>query len=337
MTAENCASRSISPPWMARIRGVLLLVVLDLVAVGQRLALRVPVVGVLRVGHAHVRRVLLQLPRPRAHEVLRPRRGVEALGQDDQVVVVRGRVEREVAVRRVELEHHRRVVGGLRAALRQHAGERRERVGAGVGVGMQVERRRDVLRRHRLAVVELHALTDLERPLRAVAVGLPALGEPRHRRQLAVGEDQVLARLPERAEGALVVDLDRVEVRAGQLEPRPDGAALLDGGLVGLCARALARSALVSAPACAREEAHHRQRHPDDGAAPNELAATDVPGAVLVDDVVLELAALGANGVDLSLNLILAQSACSPRHPRNRLLALSHGRAGVSTQVTLSP
>ena len=63
-------------------------------------------------------------------------------------------------------------------------------------------------------------------------------------------------------------------------------------------------------PAAARagQEADQRQRHPDDGAAADELAAADVPGAVLVDDVVLELAPLRSNSVDLSLNLVLAHA-----------------------------
>ena len=227
-------------------RGRRLLVELELVAVRQRLALLVPVVGVLRVGHADVRGVLLELPRARALEVLRPGRRVEALGQDDQVVVVRGRVEREVAVRRLELEHHGRRVGGLCAALGEHAGERRQGVGAVVGIGVEVERRRDVLGGHRLAVLELHALANLERPLRPVAVGLPALGEARDRLELAVGVDQELARLPEYGERALVVHLDRVEVRAGGLQTGADRAALLDVGRVDLAAAGAGRVRLAA-------------------------------------------------------------------------------------------
>ena len=226
------------------------------------------------------------------------------------------------------------VVGRLRAALRQHAGERGEGVAAGLGIGLVVERRRDILRGHRLAVLELHALADLERPLRGVRVGLPALGEPRHGLELAVREDQVLARLPEDGEGALVVDHDRVEVAARGLEARPEGPAGRD---VLLADRGAARGRiLLPAAARAREESDQRQRHSDDRATADELPASDVPGAILVDDVVLELAPLRANRIDLSLNLILAQKPQLPSVPSKPAAALSHGRTSVSTQRNLT-
>ena len=80
-------------------------------------------------------------------------------------------------------------------------------------------------------------------------------------------------------------------------------------------APAPASTALLTAAARGHEERHQRQRHPDHGAAADELAAADVARAVLVDDVVLELAPPGPNGIDLSLSFILAHSAQLPSVP----------------------
>ena len=109
-----------------------------------------------------------------------------------------------------------------RVALRQHPGERRQRVGPDLRIGEAVERLRHVLCGHPGAVVELHPLADLERPHAAVMVGLPAGGDLRMQRQVAVREHQELAVHPEHREPALVGDLDRVDRRRRGHDSRPD-------------------------------------------------------------------------------------------------------------------
>ena len=82
---------------------LLLGIELDLLAVELRDPALVPVVGVLDVRDAGVRRVAVELPRPGARERLLPL-PAEVLRDDDRVVVVGAEQVGEVAVRRVELE-----------------------------------------------------------------------------------------------------------------------------------------------------------------------------------------------------------------------------------------
>ena len=98
------------------------------------------------------------------HPALDPRAGIrgDRGGLDDRLV--RGLAEqvREDADRRLELEDDRVV------ALRRDACGIEEGAQAGVrrlGADVLLHARNDVLRGHRLAVVELDALPDLERPL----------------------------------------------------------------------------------------------------------------------------------------------------------------------------
>ena len=188
----------------------------------------------------------------------------------------------------------------LRVALGQHAVEDGERVRAGVRVREPVEGGGDVLGVHRRPVVELHALADLEAPDAAALARRPALGQPRLRLEVAVRPDQVLAGLAEHAQPALVGDRDRVE-RAGRLEdPRADrAAALRRAGL----RRVLLLDLLPAHAAGGGDQPEQRDRHADDGAAADELAAADVAGPELVDQVVLERGALRADLVQATLPL----------------------------------
>ena len=295
---------------------LLLGIELDLLAVELRDPALVPVIGVLDVGDAGVRRVLVELPRAGAGERLLPL-PAEVLRNDDRVVVVGADQVGEVAVRRVELEDHRARIGCLRRVLREHPGERRQRVGAALRVRQRVDRGRDVLRGHWRAVVELDALADLERPDAAVRVRLPALGQPRLELQLAVRPRQELGGLRHDAQAALVGHLERVDLgrRArGHAELQRAAGAHLDLLATGLDRSAAAPRAgagLLTRAARAGQEPHGRERHPHHGAAPDEVAPAEVPGAVFVDEVVLEFAALRADRVDPAVRLVAAHVSSS--------------------------
>ena len=166
-----------------------------------RQRLRAPIIGIAHEGGAHLGRVFLQLEGAGADEILLEVPGIIGR-QDDGVVVVRRDVIGKIAVRRVEMEFDRIVVHLLRAALGQHAAEGRERVGGILRIGEAIDRRDHVIRRHRLAVVEFHALAQLEGPDRSVLIGLPALGQHRAEPQIAGGERQIFARLAEHDDAA---------------------------------------------------------------------------------------------------------------------------------------
>ena len=114
-------------------------------------------------------------------------------------------------------------------AGRSDAAERAERVGRALGVGLQLVGVDDVVGRERRAVVELDAAAELERPHRRVGVGAPALGQHRHELQARVGDAQVLTRLAEHVEAALVGDGDRVDRRGRRDDAGLDDAAGLAG------------------------------------------------------------------------------------------------------------
>jgi hypothetical protein len=122
--------------------------VLDLGAVEVRQPVA-PVVGVLGVRDALVDRERLQDEWPGPDSALRERADLVVLRQDDRVVVERRHEVREVAVWPVEVEGHGLLVDLLDVALREHAGERRERRRADLGVGDPVERGDDVVDRER--------------------------------------------------------------------------------------------------------------------------------------------------------------------------------------------
>ena len=300
---------------------LLLAVEADLGRVRVRLALLVPVLGVLAERRALPLRELVEDERARAvHGLLVV--AVVVGGQDDRVVVVRAQQVRERAVRRLERELDRGGVGGLRAVLGQEAGEGRQRLGRAVGVGEAVDRGGDVLGRHLLAVVELDALADLERPHRGVLVGLPALGQARHRVELGVRPDEVLAALREHREAAVVGDRDRVDRAGRRVDRRGDVAALLHALRLLVRARRVGAvaAALVAGSARARQEADRAGAHAEHRAAADELAPVDPALAVGVDEMVLHLAAAVPDRIDPPLDLI-------HHKPSSRLCATS--RSGI--------
>ena len=174
-----------------------------------RQRLGAPVVGVADEARAHLRRILLQLERPGADEGLLPVPGVVG-GQDDCVVVVGRHDVREVAVRRIEVELHREVIDLARAADRQHAAERRQRVRPVLRVGKTVHRRHHVVGAEHAPVVELHVGAQREGPDRAVLVGFPGQRQHRAQHQVRLVEGQELAGLHEQDQAARVRHADRL-------------------------------------------------------------------------------------------------------------------------------
>jgi hypothetical protein len=274
----------------------------ELHPVGVRLLAPVGVVA--DEGGALLGRELLELERPRALERLPPVGRIEIRRDDDRVVVRRADERGEVAVRRVEVEDDRRVVGRLDVPGREHAAECGLCVrGAALGVDQFVEGRLDVVRRQRGAAVELDALPDLERPGRAVLVRLPALGELWLELELLVREREELAGRPEQPRAALVLDEEGIRGRRRLDQGDADVAAGLDRG-PRLGAQRPRAAGFFAAAARRGEEREERDRHADDGAAADEFAARDLAARVLVDEVVLELTALPAKLVDAALRLI---------------------------------
>jgi hypothetical protein len=266
------------------------------------------------VGHelrALVGGVALERERAGPDERLAPFAEVGALGDDDRVVVVGGDDVGEVPVGRLQMEGHRVGVDLLDAAGRQHALERRQRVGGVLGVGQLLEGVDHVVGGHRLAVGELDALAQGERPHRAVAVVRPLGGQ--HRLQLelqVVVEGQELAGLGQHRAAAGIVDQHRVHRRRRRLGGELERAAL--GGAARARRRCRRRSAAaasrvrrvvaaVGAAAGGQHRAHHRRGHPQDRTATQERAAIQPPRHQFVDVVVLELGALLAHGVELSI------------------------------------
>ncbi len=152
--------------------------------------------------------------------------------------------------------------------------------------------------------MERDALPDLERPDRSILVRLPALRDTRLQLELVVGEREELAGSAEDAGSALVLHEERV--RSGRrLDQRdPNRAALLDvAGWLGAGGRTSA-FAVIAATAGGRKESEQGNGHADDRAAADELASADLSRPVLVDQVVLDLAAFPSNLVDSALRLI---------------------------------
>ena len=151
--------------------------------------------------------------------------------------------------------------------------------------------------------MELDALSDLERPGRPVLVRLPALCNARLQFELVVGEGEELACGAENAGSALVLHEERVGRGRGLDQRDPDRAALLEvAGWLGPGGRGSAFA--VAAAAGGRKEPKEGNRHADDCAAADELPSADLPGPVLVDQMVLDLAALPSNLVDSVLRLV---------------------------------
>jgi hypothetical protein len=230
---------------------LLLVVELELGFVREWL-LGVPVVGVLHERGADLRLVTLELPGPGPVEGLLEV-PVVARGEDDRVVVVGAHDVRETTVRRIERELDRRLVDRLRVPLGKNPAEGGERLRAHLRIRQPVIGCDDVLGGHRRPVVVLDALTDLEGPHAAVVVRLPALGELGLELELVVRKREVLRRLAEHAEPALVGDGDGIDCTRGRLDRDADGPACLGLACLAVTGRLGAASTIVPA-ARGREE-----------------------------------------------------------------------------------
>ena len=159
------------------------------------------------------------------------------------------------------------------------------------------------------AVVELHALAELEGPHRRRRVRLPALREHGRELGLAVVERQVLADLPDQADGAVVAQGERVELARRRDGADPDRAA----------GRA-ALPAVWSRTSWSRRTAAGRDQRTRPTAATCRASAARRANSrrsmrsvhVLVDQVVLDLASARAND--------------DPREMRWRCMSLSSTR-----------
>ena len=203
-------------------------------------------------------------------------------GQDDSVVVVRRHVVREVPVRRVEVEGDGQVVHLPRAALRQHAAEGRQRVGPVGRVGQPVERRGDVVRRERAAVMELDAGAQGEGPDRAVLVRLPRGCQGGTQLQVRPVIHQEVRRLMQ--------DAQCPDVRAGHRVNRAGGRDLRDAyGGAGLALRL--RPPDQRQPGGVEHRSHEGRGQAERRPVHQEGAPAHPARQDLVGDVVLQVAA----------------------------------------------
>ena len=271
--------------------------------VDARLAAPVGVVGDER--EPGLPAVLLELERPRAVHVRGPVAGLReigghlvGLGQDDRLVGHAAEQVREDAVGGLEVELDRRIVDLRRAAWREHPAVRRERLG--VRAGQALERRHDVVCRHRRAVVELHTLAQLDGPrLRAVG-GRPAGRQAGKDLRRLVDVDELLAgdvRDRERAEGLQQRRLER-SVRRDAADPdRPAGRAALHASRRG--ERRLGPE---------RDERGERRAHSQHASAHQELPAAHPAVVELVDQMVLELTGVATVVLDVLFRIAHAHT-----------------------------
>ena len=268
-----------------RIRGVWVLVEGELGGGGQGLG--APVLLVAGERGADLGRVALQHERPGADEGALPLRRVVVVRDDDHVVVVGRRQVREVAVRRGEVEGDGEVVHLDDAVRGQPAAERRQRVGRVLRVGLQLVGVDDVVGGQRGAVVELHALADLERPHVAGGVGRPAVASTgfsvrcwsdRHRYSPVWAS---MSRPPWSATVSGLIAAVGTTMPAlivAPAAPAPVLAAVLAGWWT------------AGATAGRDDRAQHGQRDADNGARAQEVPPGEPARGELVDDVVRDFA-----------------------------------------------
>ena len=243
----------------------------------QRLA--PPVVRVAHEARAHLGCVAFELERPGADERLLEVAGVVGR-QDDRVVVVGRDDVGEVAVRGVEVELHREVVHLARAARRQDAAERRQCVGAVLRVAQAVHGCHHVGRVQHVAVVELHAGAQLERPDGSVGAARPGQRQHRAQHQVRLVEDQELAGLHQHHEAAGVGDGHRLDgTRRRRRRDADRGVAL-----AGLRHRAACAKRVRGA----EQPAQQRQRQAGPAPFTQQGAPVEVPGQELVNDMILK-------------------------------------------------
>ena len=166
-----------------------------------------------------VRCVARHLEVPRPDELGLELRVVVALRDHDHVVVVRRNGVGERAVSGLEVKSDRLVVHLDDAGGRQGSREHREGVTAVLLFGLRLEAVDDVIDGHRRAVVELHALADLERPHRPVRIRAPTCRQPRLVLELIICEDEVFSDVSKELQSALVIDRERVDGAGRREDP----------------------------------------------------------------------------------------------------------------------
>ena len=228
---------------------------LDRVEVGPAL---LPVVGFAVGCGAHARVELLEHVAAGADTAL-PVHSATVLGRADDQMVVADQV-REVGAAAGQLEHHRVLAVRLDVLDRGD-----DALGGRLGIlaAVMVERGDDVVGIERLAVVELHALAQLEGPGRGIGRSVPALGQLAD--EIAVRRDfgQVVAQLAETDVDHVAVEgLRRIEhvarAAAGDGDPQPPAL-------------------LGRRPRLAGERARRRRRNTKRGRAEQEITAVDPP------------------------------------------------------------
>ena len=152
--------------------------------------------------------------------------GVHAAVRLDHDVVI-GQQQRQVGVRRLQLDQHHPCAVGLD---RLDAAEDAEGARLRLLVGMALDRRHHVGGGQLLAVVEGDALADLELPGQRVVAGAPGFGQHRYRRAVdRRGLDQHFAPGTAESVGHLARPQGRVEAVGGGATDHAEleGAALL--------------------------------------------------------------------------------------------------------------
>ena len=178
----------------------------------------------------------------------------------------------------------------MRGALRQDAGEHRQRVGRVCRIGEAVDAGHDVVGLHLAAGVEFHALAQLEGPHRAVVVRLPAFGQRRLQHEVRAVDAEEFGDLLHDEQAAGIGDGDRVDRRGRHAAGDADGGA---GGARGAGERRHAAEAGGRGDA-----AQKRQRQAEQAAVANEVAAADTAVDETVDQVVFERRAAAPDQVE---------------------------------------
>jgi hypothetical protein len=178
------------------------------------------------------------------------------------------------------------------AALRQVAGEGRQRVRAIGRIGKPVDAGDHIIRRHRLAIVEFHPLPQLEGPHRAVLVGTPALGQHRLERQIVAVETQEIADIGQDGEPGAIGDLDRVDGTRRSVLRHSDGAARPGSPR---------QSRSGNEPDACGDRPKRCQAQAQTAAMADEFAAAQPAGKQAVDQLIMHLAMGAPKKLDKSV------------------------------------
>lgn len=165
----------------------------------------------------------------------------------------------------------------------------RQRVGADCRIRQTVEGCHHVVGRHRLAVMELDVLAQLEGPDCAIRIWRPAFGRKQSRRQIRPRKDTRLAELRQHGHTASVGDGHRID------RPRRDDQSKADGPARRAGPRRGRRQAIACSPS---DAAQNRRRKSQHRAKAREVAAADRAAHQTVDQVVFMLGTAVAETVE---------------------------------------